>query len=192
MERTSRPMQISYAHTSFHRCLNRGLVSQIFVKELGQSLIKVDSFTELWRQWLSPASTYSNYVIFSIRHIEVSTLMIVLKSLPEPAYVHKRSKDKPKIRWVCVDSYGILTHFPLDKIDTIPQTMFSDAFSWMKSFKFQLRFHGSLFLKSNWQQPSIGLYNGLVLNRRQAIIWTNADPVHWRIYATLGGDGLMW
>ena len=25
----------------------------------------------------------------------------------------------------------------------------------------------------------------------QAIIWTNADPIHWRIYAALGGDELM-
>ena len=27
-------------------------------------------------------------------------------------------------------------------------------------------------------------------NRRQAIIWTNADPVHWRLYAALGGEHL--
>ena len=27
--------------------------------------------------------------------------------------------------------------------------------------------------------------------RRQAIIWTNADPIHWRIYAALGGDELI-
>ena len=26
---------------------------------------------------------------------------------------------------------------------------------------------------------------------RQAIIWTNADPVHWRIYAALGIDELI-
>ena len=25
---------------------------------------------------------------------------------------------------------------------------------------------------------------------RQAITWTNADPVYWRIYAALGGDDL--
>ena len=31
--------------------------------------------------------------------------------------------------------------------------------------------------------------NGLALNKRQAIIWTNADPIHWRIYAALWGDG---
>ena len=29
---------------------------------------------------------------------------------------------------------------------------------------------------------------GLVPNRRQAIVWTNADPIHWRIYAALGVD----
>ena len=37
-----------------------------------------------------------------------------------------------------------------------------------------------------------GLDNGLVPNRRQAIIWTNADPIQWRIYAALGGDGLIY
>ena len=26
----------------------------------------------------------------------------------------------------------------------------------------------------------------------QAIIWTNADPIHWRIYAALGGDELIY
>ena len=26
---------------------------------------------------------------------------------------------------------------------------------------------------------------------RQDIIWTNADPIHWRIYAILGGDELI-
>ena len=36
----------------------------------------------------------------------------------------------------------------------------------------------------------IGLYNGLSPNRRQAIIWTNANPIHWRIYAALTGDEL--
>ena len=56
----------------------------------------------------------------------------------------------------------------------ISQTIFSFAFSWMKSFAFWL---------------SIGLDKGLALasNRRQAIIWTNADPIHWRIYATPEG-----
>ena len=29
-------------------------------------------------------------------------------------------------------------------------------------------------------------------SRRQAIIWINAGPIQWRIYAVLGGDGLMF
>ena len=39
----------------------------------------------------------------------------------------------------------------------------SDAFSWMKSFIFWLKFLWSLF-------------------------WTNADLIHWQIYESLGGD----
>ena len=38
----------------------------------------------------------------------------------------------------------------------------------------------------------MGLDNGLVPFRRQAIIWTNAEPIHWRIYAALGGDELNY
>ena len=26
---------------------------------------------------------------------------------------------------------------------------------------------------------------------RRAIIWTNADQIHWRVYAALGGDELI-
>ena len=40
-------------------------------------------------------------------------------------------------------------------------------------------------------QSSIGLDNDLAPIRRQAIIWTNADPIHWRIYAVLGADELV-
>ena len=35
-----------------------------------------------------------------------------------------------------------------------------------------------------------GSGNGLAPKRRQAIIWTNADLVHLRIYAALGGNEL--
>ena len=41
-----------------------------------------------------------------------------------------------------------------------------------------------------YQQPSIVLDNGLVQNRPRAIIWTNADPIHWCIYVAPGGDEL--
>ena len=35
----------------------------------------------------------------------------------------------------------------------------------------------------NTNQVLVNKDNGLVPNRRQDIIWTNADPIHWRIYA---------
>ena len=40
-----------------------------------------------------------------------------------------------------------LTHLPLDKMAAFSQTIFSDAFSWMKFFAFWLKFHWSLFLR---------------------------------------------
>ena len=72
----------------------------------------------------------------------------------------------------------------------ISQTIFSDAFSWMKSFIFWFNFHWSLFLSvqltitQDWSR-----YNGLV--HWQAIIWTNADSVDCRIYVAVGGDELI-
>ena len=69
----------------------------------------------------------------------------------------------------------------------ILQTIFLDAFSRMKNFVFWFKFHWSLFLMV---KLTIGLDNGMAPNRRQAIIWTNADPVHSRICAALGPDEL--
>ena len=40
-----------------------------------------------------------------------------------------------------------LTHWGRDKIAAIPQTTFSNAFSWIKIYKFWLKFHWSLFLE---------------------------------------------
>ena len=63
-----------------------------------------------------------------------------------------------------------------------------NAFLWMASFVFWLKFLWSLFLRVQLTIPRIGLDNGLVLNKRQTIIWTNADSIHWRIYVALGGE----
>ena len=46
---------------------------------------------------------------------------------------------------ICECKY--LTHWGRDKMNTISQTTLSSAFSWMKMFKFRLKFHWSLFLK---------------------------------------------
>ena len=45
--------------------------------------------------------------------------------------------------------------------------------------------------ESYWQQHSTGSDNGLAPNKQQAIIQTNADLIHWCIYAALGGDEII-
>ena len=61
--------------------------------------------------------------------------------------------------------------------------------SWMKIY--ELWFTEICSQGPNLQETCIGPDNALAPNRRQAIIWTNADPIHWRIYAALGGYGLI-
>ena len=73
-----------------------------------------------------------------------------------------------------------LTHLPLVKMAVISQTIVSDAFLWMKMFVFWLKFHWSVFLRGQLKKNSIGLDKDLAPNRRQAFIWTNGDPTHWR------------
>ena len=68
----------------------------------------------------------------------------------------------------------------------------SSHFLEWKYFNFKQYFIGKLSLGSNLQYVGIGSDNGLAPSRRQAIILTNVDPVHRRIYAALGVDGLNW
>ena len=44
-----------------------------------------------------------------------------------------------------------LTHIALGKKAAISQTTCSNAFSWMKIFEFEIKFHWSMFIGSNWQ-----------------------------------------
>ena len=48
-----------------------------------------------------------------------------------------------------------------------------------------------MFLRVQLTITQHWLDNGLVPSRRQAIIWTNNEPIHWRIYAALVGEELM-
>ena len=91
----------------------------------------------------------------------------------------------------CLEWGGLLTHLALDKMATILQTTFSDAFSWMKSFVLWLKFHWSLFVRVQLTITQHCLDNGLAPNRPQAIILTNYDIIQWCIYVALG-DVLMY
>ena len=79
-----------------------------------------------------------------------------------------------------------LTLWGGEKMNAISQMTFQMHFrEWHDSY-FEVCTQGS-----NWQYPSIGLDNGFAPNRRQVIIWTNADTIHWHIYAALGVDELI-
>ena len=65
----------------------------------------------------------------------------------------------------------------------------------MRFHEWKILYFDSIFTEvcsqgPNWQYSSIGSDDGLAPTRRQAIIWTNADPFYRRIYAALGGDEL--
>ena len=55
----------------------------------------------------------------------------------------------------------------------------------MKKSDFLLKLPWSLFLRVQLI-ITLGLDIVLAPNRRQAIMWTNVNPIHWRIYAALG------
>ena len=63
----------------------------------------------------------------------------------------------------------------------ILQTIFSEAFSGMKRFCIFIKISFKFVPKGLINNNPVGLDNGLVPNRQQAIIWTNADPIHWHI-----------
>ena len=74
----------------------------------------------------------------------------------------------------CRGNYNeTLTHS--DEIDAILQTIFWYAFLEQKCTDFNKNFTDVYSQKSNSQYSSIGLDNGLVPTRQQAIIWTNDD-----------------
>ena len=86
----------------------------------------------------------------------------------------------------CSNLYPLvfLTHWGREEMDTISQTTFSDACSWMKMHEFRLKFHWSLLLRFE-----LTIFQHWF--RRQAIInylwWSNC----WRIYASLGLNELI-
>ena len=74
---------------------------------------------------------------------------------------------------------AFLTHLPLVKMAAISQTTYSNTFPLMKIFEFEINIHWNISIGSIWLHVSFGSGNGLGPNRRQVIIWTNADPIHW-------------
>ena len=85
----------------------------------------------------------------------------------------------------------ILTHLGWDKMVTIFQMTYSNAFSCMKIYEFRLRFHWSLFVRVQLTISIIGSDNGLAPTGQQAITWTNVDLDPCRHMASLGVKELI-
>ena len=107
-------------------------------------------------------------------------------------YVYRPSQPPPIIAspLVATGIDSLLTHLSLDKTTAISPTRYvQEQFHEWKVLYFD--FSEACSYRSNCQLPRIGLDNGLTLKRRQAIIWANGDPIHWRIYVALGAAELI-
>ena len=74
--------------------------------------------------------------------------------------------------------------------DILQMALKIHVFIWELRY-FDLNFTEICSQGSNKQYGSIGSDNGLVLNWRQAIIWTNDGLVYWCIHASLSLNELM-
>ena len=86
---------------------------------------------------------------------------------------------------------GVNTLRPRKMAATFGRRHFRMQFRQWNGFNFDKNYTSFCFQLSNLRWPSISLDNGLAPKRRHAIVCTNADPIHWRIYAELGRDQLI-
>ena len=127
----------------------------------------------LWRKWYNKLKTrklpwYCSFIIEYIDKILAILFMFCRKTFHMNEEIW-RENDMLLIVWFYHNSFKMnaiiwtndglvywctyaslclneLTHWGRDKMDAISQKTFSSAFSWLKMFEFQLKFHWSLFL----------------------------------------------
>ena len=81
----------------------------------------------------------------------------------------------------------ILTHWGRDKMGAISQTTFSIAFSWMKMFKYRLKFHWNVFL-----MVQLTIFQHWLDAVQATNHYLNQWCLAWRrIYASLWNPNLM-
>ena len=78
-----------------------------------------------------------------------------------------------KLRWYPMTNISSLTYWGIKNMVDLWQAILHFVNG---------QFCFSIIKVFNWQKVSIGAGNCLVSNRRQAIIWTNDDSVHWRVH----------
>ena len=92
----------------------------------------------------------------------------------------------------CSDICQTFKYWGRDKIDAIFQTTCLNAFSWMKLYKFQWKFHWGLFLKVQLTIPQHWLRWWLDADQATSHYLHQWWLVYWRIYASLGLNELAW
>ena len=101
-------------------------------------------------------------------------------------FIYVLRTQKPFVKWI---SDAFVNSSPPKKIcPPFWQTTISNSFLCMKTMESGSNLAEICSHDSNWLKASICSGNGLASNRRQAITLTNADQVHWRIYAAQGSD----
>ena len=103
--------------------------------------------------------------------------------------IEKQLRKKP-VHLKPTQGLLLLTHISWTKWPPYRRRHVQTHFLEWKCLNLKYNFSEISSFGSNWQYVSIGSDNGLVPYRRQAIIWTNADPFHLCIYAALRGDEL--
>ena len=111
-------------------------------------------------------------------------LIIIIIQTYLNIYIYQTSKMFVRYLLSCVSK---INASPWTKWLPFRRRYFQMHFREWKVLFFYQNFTEVCSLGSNWDLVSVGSGNGLAPKRRLVIIWTNADPVHWRIYAALGG-----
>ena len=131
---------------------------------------------------------YSPIVFCSVNYCNLSHVSKPLSNWSVGSHWTSHSMRRDQID----QNSNSLTHWGRDKMAAISQTTLSNAFSWMKISEFRLKFHWRLFLMVQ-----------LTIFQHWFRWWLGADQAtshylnqwwldHWRIYASLGLNELMW
>ena len=98
-----------------------------------QHLKSSNNQRELIEWWSWDISMFCRMQHF--RQVTKSQPMLIVAYFKVPLYAARSSKQ------------GHFNSYPLDKMAALLQTIFSDAFSWMKIYVFWLEFHWNFFLR---------------------------------------------
>ena len=85
---------------------------------------------------------------------------------------------------------GSVNSSPLDQMAANLADDISKCIFVSETFCILIKTSLCLFLRFQLKITQFGLDNGLAPTRWQAIIWTNAELIHWCLYSSLGGDKL--